>query len=114
MSIEFDREAVGVSAKEQWNDCEEFGALFAYLRETVVAYCASKLPSFDGPGTEKLDAALKEYQAAMRDGLGEFSNACAVLGSGAQGATADFDETESRQSEAYKEMEAILGGGEDS
>lgn len=45
--LEFDRAAVGVSAKKDWTDSEEFGRIGAVARQISIVGIAKNLP--EGP-----------------------------------------------------------------
>ncbi|WP_026460644.1 hypothetical protein [Schaalia suimastitidis] len=110
MTVEFDRDAVSVSAKSQWVDSESFGALSAYIGTTSVSSCPSMPPRGTTSGTEALRDALADFQEKMVWIAAEFSDACAVLGSGVEATISDFDATEKTSSEAFARLRARLDG----
>ena len=112
MSIEFDREAVGVAANENWHDADTFGAISALIEATDVDECVSDTPSGVGPKTKQMPGKVVAFKRMMRDVVAEFSDACAILGSGTDGAVANFDETESTESQSYLDLEARMSGEE--
>ncbi len=114
MSIEFDREAVGVQEQARWEDAAEFGRLTGFVRGMQVRRCVSQLPAHvSSAGSSELRSALREFKNDMEDVLGEFSDTCSMLGSGAKDAAGDFDDSERLSAAQFEEMNALLGGGQD-
>ena len=113
MSIEFDRDAVGVQAQARWNDANLFGSWSGFVSLISTRGCICQLPAhIDSSGTSELETALYSLRRDIRWVLAEFSDTCSLLGSGATGAAADFDETEKISQDGFDEMNAILGGGD--
>lgn len=108
--LEFDREAVGVSAKGDWKDSEEFAGISRYIGMLTVADAAVALPSGDNSGTSALTGALAEMTRTMRVVIAEYSDACAVLGSGQESAISDFDTTEYASTESFRRLESRMEG----
>jgi hypothetical protein len=93
--INFDRDAVGVIAKTQWNDAEDLAQIGrAVARITSVDSVAFPLPSPAGEGAQALRDAAKHFNRAMELVIFEYSDAASCLGSGVETAGSNFDETE--------------------
>ena len=108
--IEFDREAVGVSAKADWGDAEEFARIGSFMASIVTATSARDLPEGDNAGVSALRTALSECRNTMRWVVLEHGDACAVLGSGQESAIADFDSTEYQNTEDFRAVVARMEG----
>lgn len=108
-NLHFDRDAVGVSAKKSWNDSEDFGTLGAAAGrlnpESAVEKPSTLLPA---SGFTALQTALINFCSDLSHTLHEFSDACAILGSGTEGAISDFDETEQTNEKTYLELQRRL------
>jgi hypothetical protein len=102
--LEFDREAVGVNAKRDWKDSEEFSGIARFVGTMSVTDAAPVLPTGDNSGTQALRSALTEMTRTMRVVIAEYSDACAVLGSGQELAIGDFDTTEYQNTESYRRL----------
>ena len=108
--LEFDRDAVGVSAKADWKDSDEFSRIGSFI-STITTYSVSRpLPQGDNSGTSALSGALGTYREVVRWVTMEFSDACAVLGSGQEAAIRNFDNTEYQSTEGFRAMADRLGG----
>ncbi|MDO5083004.1 hypothetical protein EII34_12715 [Arachnia propionica] len=109
--LHFNRDAVGVSAKKNWADSEDFGILGAAAGrlnpEAAVEKPSSLLLAF---GFDALQAALTNFCSDLSHTLHEFSDACAILGSGTEEAISDFDETEQRNEKAYLDIQQRMSG----
>lgn len=92
--VEFDRDAVGVSAKANWTDSRTFVEIAAGFSNVGTDGVAPPIPRCDGMGTASLTAVLKYYRDTMKTVCLEFSDACAVLGSGQEEAISNTDRTE--------------------
>ncbi|WP_175957491.1 hypothetical protein [Schaalia sp. Marseille-Q2122] len=92
--IEFDRDAVGVNAKANWTDSRSFVEIAAGFGATGVDGVAYPIPGADGTGAAALTGALRYYTDTLRTVCLEFSDACAVLGSGQEAAISNTDQTE--------------------
>lgn len=108
--IEFDREAVGVKAKENWTDGQTFVEIAAGFDVTGPDGVALPVPASDGSGTSALVAALKYYKHTMKTVCLEFSDACSTLGSGQATAISNADETETAIMNRFALVSARLGG----
>ena len=103
--IEFDREAVGVSAKTDWHDADSFASIGArFLSFPNGAQVAHDMPSGSNMGTQKLRSTIGHYVEKMRWVVLEYSDACATLGSGQAEAISDFDATEFTTHEALSRI----------
>ena len=109
--IEFDRDAVGVSAKADWKDSEQFGQIASFVRGLSISGCVKDLPVGDNSGVYALRRALAYFRSTLTTVLTEFGDACAVLGSGQESAISDYDATEFQQTSRFREMAERLGGG---
>lgn len=107
-TLQFDRDALGVSAKSDWHDSEIYSSLAFLLREFWMAGTAPDPPAVSHHGPAELRAALGEAQHLAMICLNEFSDACAVLGSGQQEAMEDYDETERQVSAHFNKFAATL------
>lgn len=91
--IVFNREAVGVVAKNQWRDAEDLAQIGRAVGRTTRAVAFS-LPGPGGSGPSSLNAAVGHFNKGMRLVILEYSDAAANLGSGTESAGANFDSTE--------------------
>lgn len=107
--IEFDRQAVGVVANQNWTDAEEFGRISAMVLNMNIASTARPLPAGDNAGTSAL--ATSTAILTLRNVIAEFGDAAAILGSGVEDTIADFDSTEYVATSSFAHLEARLGGG---
>ncbi len=108
--LEFDRDAVGVSAKSDWQDAEEFAGIARFLGGIELSAAAHDLPAGSNAGVADLRRAGTNFAATMRLVVAEYSDACAVLGSGQAEAISNFDETEFAISESYIRLRDRLEG----
>ena len=92
--ISFDREAVGVVAKDQWQDAESLGRIGASTKRISADEVAKPLPGPGGEGPQDLISAVKDFNEAMSMVIYEYSDAASNLGSASAGASANFDDTE--------------------
>ncbi len=93
--LEFQRETAIRAVTDNWHDSEAFANLSAqilYMPSFASAVCT--LPENDNTGTAALTGALTYAGETMADVIAEFSDACGVLGSGAEDSFKNFDETE--------------------
>lgn len=109
--FQFDRDAAGITAKTDWTDSQTFSNIAAGV-DGLSSYPYSsiiKLPEDTVGGVGKTD---NSGRASLRDEgtyavelvnliLLELSDACAVLGSGTEGAAANFDATETATTQAF-------------
>ena len=107
--IEFNRAAVGVSAKKDWVDSDMFGKIGQFITTLPAAGVAKELPAGDNAGVAALRRAASVFGQNVSMVLQEYSDACAVLGPG-QGAIADHDVTEFQNTSGYRELVARMGG----
>lgn len=108
--LEFDRDAVGVKAKKDWTDSRTFVEIAAGFDNTGADGVAFPVPASDGTGTSALIAALKYYTQTMKTVSLEFSDACAVLGSGQETAISNTDAVETEIMNRFALVAARLGG----
>lgn len=111
VDLEFSRDAAGVKAKESWHDADTFAIIGSESTRMTPRGAFS-----DFPLGEKLDGVvtLREVFTSFRLDVSnvilEFSDACAVLGSGTESAVSNMDSTEIRSSSEFKNIESRLGG----
>lgn len=111
--IEFDRDAVGVSAKADWEDADTFAKIGSFMSSMPSGDgVAVALPSGSNVGTSSLKFALNEYQSTMRRVVLEYSDACAILGSGQEEMISDMDRTEYQHVSNLDALAARMGGCE--
>lgn len=108
--VEFDRDAVEVSAKTDWQDAADFARIGSFLASLQVAPSALELPVGDNAGIGALRRALIDFRSTLRWVVLEYEDACAVLGSGQEAAITDFDETEYQQVDDFRELVSRLEG----
>lgn len=111
--IEFDRDAVGVSAKEDWTDSQTFATIGSFISYWNVSDAAKDLPEGDNAGVKSLRTNLGSFKQIMRWTVLEYSDACATLGSGQEEAISDFDSSEYKSKQTFLDLMAQrLNGGE--
>lgn len=108
-TIEFDRTAVGVSAKADWRDSEEFAGIGHFMSTLDTHSIAQPLPEASNSGIHALRSAAAAFRSTMRYVVLEYSDACAILGSGQKSMISDFDESEYANSESYERLRSRLG-----
>lgn len=92
--ISFDRDAVGVVGKAQWQDAESLGRIGASTERISAEQVAEPLPAPGGSGPQTLISAVKAFNEAMSMVIYEYSDAASNLGSASADASANFDDTE--------------------
>ncbi len=104
--IEFDREAIGVNAKKDWADASYFGAIGSGLDSIAVDHppIAAPLERGDNVPVEALQKRAEEFMRVMQNIALEFSDACAVLGSGQEEAIGEMDATERQSDEVFRSI----------
>jgi len=102
--ISFDREAVGVVEKAQWQDAEALGRIGASTKRISSEGVAEPLPGPGGPGPQALKSAVKAFNEAMSMVIYEYSDAASNLGSATASASANFDDTESYNRERAAQL----------
>lgn len=112
MDLEFDREAVGVSARKDWRDCEEFGRIGSFLSTIPTASVALSLPVGGNSGVSALRQAAADFVRDMRVVAFEFNDACAVLGAGQESVIGAFDVSEYQSTTGFAQIAKRLGGGQ--
>jgi len=108
--IEFNRAAVGVSAKKDWADSDMFGKIGRFITTLPAAGVARELPAGDNAGVAALRRAAGVFGQNVSMVLQEYSDACAVLGSGQEAAIANYDVTEFQNTSGYRELVKRMGG----
>ncbi|RRD47606.1 hypothetical protein [Arachnia propionica] len=109
--LHFNRDAVGASVKKDWKDSEDFGTLGAAAGRLNPEAAVEKPAALAlGLGFNALQTALTNFCSDLTHTLHEFSDACAILGSGEGKAIADFDETEQTTEKAYLDIQRRLSG----
>lgn len=112
MNLDFDRDAVGVNARKDWKDCEEFGRIASFLSTIPTHPAAPFLPAGDNSGVSALRSAASDFMREMRFVALEFNDACATLGAGQEAAISDFDNTEYQSTVDFTRIALRLGGGQ--
>ena len=110
-TIEFDRAAVGVSAKADWTDSYTFGTIGSFIGSLYPGGIAVDLPAGDNSGVSDLRKKLANFQKVMKWTVMEYSDACAVLGSGQEEAINDFDVSEYQSKQAFQDLLTERLGG---
>lgn len=102
--ITFDRNAMGIVEKKQWQDAESLGRIGASTKRISADEVAEKLPDPGGPGPQDLISAVKDFNEAMSMVIYEYSDAASNLGSATASASANFDDTESYNRERAAQL----------
>ena len=92
--ITFDREAIGVVEKNQWQDADSLAQIGASAGRISSSGVAVSLPGPGGSGPQELTSAVAAFNKAMSMVILEYSDAASNLGSATKGASANFDSTE--------------------
>lgn len=108
--IEFNREAVGISAKKDWKDSETFGRIGQFITTLPAAGVANDLPVGDNVGVGALRKTAGQFAITMNMILEEYSDACATLGSGQEEAISNYDQTEFQATDNFREMVSRMEG----
>ena len=111
-TIEFDRAAVGVSAKADWTDSYTFGTIGSFIGSLYPGGVAVDLPAGDNSGVSDLRKKLANFQKVMKWTIMEYSDACAVLGSGQEQVISNYDETEKFNDEKFQRIASRMSGGD--
>lgn len=107
--LTFDRAAAGIIANGNWKDAEEFGRISGTVLNLNLYSVAQSLPEGDNSGVTALRGS--GCLITLRNVLGEFGDACAILGSGTEETIKDFDSTEYVVTQSYQRMERRLNSG---
>ncbi len=107
--LEFDREALGIEEKKNWHDSTTFASIAQSIRCTSAMGVAPPLPESANSGTRHLVQAVTSFAHVMGTVALEYSDACAVLGSGVKSMVNDFDATEGAVSQFYSNLSDRLG-----
>ena len=99
--IEFSREAVGVSAKKDWVDANEFARISSFISSLMTFKVAENLPVILGLGN---------FNKMMGWVVSEYSDACALLGSGQEEAISNYDKTERQNVSNFRALAARMEG----
>ena len=99
MTINFDRDSVGISAKKDWHDSETLANIGIDIRR-YSAWSIGPLPKFD-TGRTTLKEKTTHFLNRIGTVLFEFSDAAAVLGSGQESAIGNFAATEYENIERF-------------
>ena len=102
--ITFDRNAIGIVEKKQWQDAESLGRIGASTKRISSEGVAKPLPGPGGDGPQALISAVKAFNEAMSMVIYEYSDAASNLGSATADASANFDETESYNRERAAQL----------
>ena len=106
-NISFDREAVGIVEKAQWTDAEDLAQVGTACGRLNTYGIALDLPEGDNSGVTALRDALNNFRDYMSMAVLEYSDACAVLGSGVASYSEDADATETYNRENYLERHEV-------
>ena len=108
--IEFSREAVGVSAKKDWVDANEFARISSFISSLMTFKVAENLPVGDNSGVVSLILGLGNFNKMMGWEVSEYSDACALLGSGQEEAISNYDKTERQNVSNFRALAARMEG----
>ena len=108
--LEFDRAAVGISAKKDWHDSETLARISKFVRSIPAYGIAKTLEECDNSGTSALSTSVSKARTTLGSVIAEFSDACAVLGSGEEEAIGNMDRVETENSEAYQTLKNGMEG----
>ena len=109
-NLEFDREAVGVSAKADWHDSQTFASVASFVRSLSPKGTAVDLPRIENPGTKTLYKEIGTWIGFLGIVAAEFSDACADLGSGQKEAIENFDKTEKQSTKDFRKIADMMSG----
>ena len=109
-NLEFDREAVGVSAKADWHDSQTFASVASFARSLSSKGTAVDLPRISSPGTAALRKEIETWIGFLDVVAAEFSDACADLGSGQKEASENYDATEKKSTNDFRKIADTMGG----
>lgn len=108
--IEFNREAVGVSAKKDWADANEFARIGSFMASLTTFSASVDLPEGDNSGVTSLRSCLGEFREVMRWAVLEHSDACGVLGSGQEEVISNFDTAEYQDTDNFRDLVSRMEG----
>ena len=108
--LEFSREAVGVKSKENWHDSEAFAVIGGQAGRLDPVPAFKDLLNIPAEGVAALRETFSTFCLDMESVILEFSDACAVLGSGTNEAVSNMDDTENTTSEQFMELSRRMGG----
>ncbi|MDO5068437.1 MAG: hypothetical protein Q4D96_14255 [Propionibacteriaceae bacterium] len=112
VDLEFSREAVGVKSKQNWTDSATFAIIGGQAERLHPDPAFVDLPEqVASDGVAGLRTTCHSFCLDMSKVLREFSDACAVLGSGTNEAVSNMDETERTSSKQFQELERRMSGG---
>ncbi len=107
--VGFDRDSIGISIKKDWHDSEVFSSAGASMPYREAAGAVPDMPCGDGEGTRSLQSQLQTFCRVMRLVLLEYSDACALMGSGQEKAISNFDRSEYEVSDQFRLLAERLG-----
>lgn len=107
--LEFSREAVRVKAKHNWKDSETFVIIGSQAGRLDPVPAFVDLPKIDSAGVALLRKTFSTFCLDMENVLMEFSDACAILGSGTEAAVSNMDDAESATSEQFEHLIRRMG-----
>lgn len=100
-----------MSAKADWTDSYTFGTIGSFIGSLYPGGVAVDLPAGDNSGVSDLRKKLANFQKVMKWTVMEYSDACAVLGSGQEEAISDFDDSEYQSKQAFQDLLTERLGG---
>ena len=110
--IEFNRAAVGINAKKDWEDADNFGQVGAYIDKLPSTGIADPLPAGPNEGVQALASKALNFNQVTRWAAAEYSDACGVLGSGQEQVISNYDETEKFNDEKFQRIASRMSGGD--
>ena len=111
--ISFDREAVGIVEKAQWTDAEDLGQVGVAVTKLGDYRVAEDFPQGDCSGVVALRNAMTNFATYLGWATQEYSDACALLGSGAAEYSQNADDSEKYNEAKTRAAAARLGVGEE-
>ena len=96
-AVAVDRDALGISAKEDWTDSETLANVAGGIQPVINDTSSSIHDIPAGRGTDgvvRLRNEIGMFLETMRTVIREYSDAAALLGSGQESAMANYDTTE--------------------
>ena len=102
--IEFNRAAVGINAKKDWEDADNFGQVGAYIDKLPSTGIAYPLPAGPNEGVQALASKALNFNQVTRWAAAEYSDACGILGSGQEQVISNYDETEKFNDEKFQKI----------
>ena len=112
-NISFDRYALGIAMKDQWTDAEDLAQVGVAVTKLGEYRVAEDFPQGDCSGVVALRNAMTNPATYLGWATQEYSDACALLGSGMSEYSQNADSTEQYNEAKTRAAAARLGVGEE-